>query len=147
MDNVGIILFHAGSFGGATKRFTNLHYFLLNRNNGLRSYFFVNNSFYEKLKLIMPSSKLENIICIDVPYLDNNLKTPIDKSQKIKKSKKYFATFRTFFKKNFLMKIYYFYYLRKRQKKIFYQIENYRSKYNTKIDRTKNKDDLKYLYC
>ena len=31
------------------------------------------------------------------------------------------------------MKIYYFYYLRKRQKKIFYQIENYRSKYNIKL--------------
>ena len=47
--SIGIILFHNGPFGGATKRFMNLYKYIYLKNN-VNIYFFLNNAYKKQVE-------------------------------------------------------------------------------------------------
>jgi glycosyltransferase involved in cell wall biosynthesis len=135
MINIGIVLFHKGAFGGATKRFANLYAEILIRKNEITPFFFVNKTYYQSLKVLMPNLNFENVIVINVPYLDdlsNDLKKceldiDIPKQQSIK------SLIKIIFKRTVFRKIILYFKYRNRQKEIFKQLDSYKELFSINL--------------
>ena len=132
--SIGIILFHNGPFGGATKRFMNLYKYIYLKNN-VNIYFFLNNAYKKQVEKIITDCPKENLIVIR--SFDKIYKSKIRKNSKYYKFKKtknicnvetldnelQYSIFRKFF---WFIKNYH------RQRKIFIEIDKYRKKLDIK---------------
>lgn len=74
-NKVGIIVFHIGAFGGASKRYSNLFHYLSQKHSD-NFYFIVNQELYDHLKNILPHIVSDKIIVVG-DKTSAAVKTPI----------------------------------------------------------------------
>lgn len=121
---IGIVLFNPSSFGGATKRFSNLFKYFLSRYPD-RFFYFVNGHFYSQLKELFPEINSERIIVIgkNIPAV-KEFSTSLPKYYESRAADPYIVDLNV----GYARKLYWFVKNRFRQKSLFGEIESHRKR-------------------
>jgi glycosyltransferase involved in cell wall biosynthesis len=131
LPNTAFVIFSSGAFGGAEKRFTNLFMHLQNNFPG-KFHFIINPLMYQHIQRVFGNINRDNIHVIEMNSVTMNI-NPDEAELPVQYNDIIPDPFDVHKSSSLLRKYYWFYKNKRKQKKIFRQIEELRKKENINV--------------